>query len=1041
MTAETPLDFTPEEWEFLAAFALFDRPAEVDLTAAISPLSPGRIVRTIEQAATAGLLDRGGPGVYGFSRNQPPRVLARVREINLGPARLKSLVRVLDEFAAWPALSSEYRIELLQTAGRTEEAALLLAEQGRRAIDDRSPDRGYQDLLAALELFAAASRTPASAAIHISAALDFSSLSFSLGRDLGLAERHLSRARELAQAGGDLRSQALIGFHLGRIYYLGDRRRDALEAFRESQGLVEDLGDEDIRIQAAEFIGMNYFALGFHGEAVEHLDRAAQAFETRGMKRLINPSAPLYLGYCASYLGQFHRAVGGLDSAWRSARRDEDKSLSSLYRAALGTVLLQIGRIQEGFQHITAALGEAEAGRNALAKYSASGGLAYYHFIHHRFKEARDILAGLIREGAAAGIRRQFASPYVLEMLFEFERHGLAPIPGFGFPDQADRLTGEPSVHLQGVAWRLLARERLINGDHSEAVSALLEKSEKCLTRSGDPIQLAQTRVEMARLALGRGDLDQARRLALKARRGLSGHSEAFFPDELRALLQDFDPARDGPLDAEAFDQQLGMIVGSIPHTSLQDNLDYLVRELNRLLGAERGALFWAEDETQPDLTLKIGKNFSEADALKPAFARYRTAIDRVFRQNQPEIERNRPGGRKPEAGAARSVLRLPLVVNGLARGVLHYDNSYLTDFLAPWEESLPLKLTREIGPWIGRVIQFTGALEETRRSVLEISARRESVGRDEIIGGRSPAMREALNLADKAARSDGSILIQGETGVGKELLAARIHEKSPRSRRPFVTVDPTTIPETLAESELFGYEKGAFTGAETRKAGRVELAHLGTLFIDEIAEIPLNAQAKLLRVLQEKTFVRIGGTKPQQADFRLIVATNRDLESEVKAGRFRRDLFYRLNTITLQLPPLRERREDAVLLARYFLARFAKKYNRPDLELGARDEKLVRDHNWPGNVRELKNVMESAVILGEGRELGLKIPLARPAAGWPALDDEPTLEEVQRRYITRVLGRTGGRIGGPGGAAEILGLKRTSLYTRMKRLGLTRPA
>ena len=352
---------------------------------------------------------------------------------------------------------------------------------------------------------------------------------------------------EAAGALGVRRSQALIRLHLGRFSYRGDRRMEAVGLFDTGRAAVEELGDEDIRARAAELIGLYYFTRGLHPEAIGHLARATQAFETWS----VNPSAPLHLGYCAAFLGQFHRAVGSLDFSWRRAKRNANQALAASYRAALCTALLLIKKTAEGLAYLHAALEEAQRSRNALARYSASGGLAYHHFVSNRSREARDLLARLIAEGAAAGIRRQFASPYVLAMPFEFHRLGLDPIPGFGFQDQVARVLGEPSVHLRGVALRLRTQE-----------------------------------------------------------------------------------------------------------------------------------------------SLRVG---------------------------------------------------------------------------------------------------------------------------EELVAGTSPAMSRTLELADRAARSDGTVLTQGETGVGKERLAHRLHERSRRSRKLFVTVDPTTIPENLMESELFGYEKGAFTGADSR--------------------------------------------------------------------------------------------------------------------------------------------------------------------------------------------------------------------------------
>jgi transcriptional regulator with PAS, ATPase and Fis domain len=301
-----------------------------------------------------------------------------------------------------------------------------------------------------------------------------------------------------------------------------------------------------------------------------------------------------------------------------------------------------------------------------------------------------------------------------------------------------------------------------------------------------------------------------------------------------------------------------------------------------------------------------------------------------------------------------------------------------------------------------------------------------------------SGVMRALMSMAGEVASIDTTVLLTGETGTGKGMLARWIHKNSRRSAEPFIVVDCTTIPENLVESELFGYEKGSFTGADKQKLGRVELAHRGTLFLDEIGEIPTHIQTKLLKALEEKTFVRIGGGRAISSDFRLIAATNRNLKAEVSSGRFREDLYYRLNVFPLVLSPLREREEDIPELARYFLTLYAKQYERPNLSISAKDLYKLTKYNWPGNIRELQNVIERAVILSKDNEL--QIPTLSGDSHMGAnfiIDDLPTLDELQRRYIRYIFGVTNNKIGGTSGAAEILGMKRTSLYSRMKVLSM----
>jgi formate hydrogenlyase transcriptional activator len=302
---------------------------------------------------------------------------------------------------------------------------------------------------------------------------------------------------------------------------------------------------------------------------------------------------------------------------------------------------------------------------------------------------------------------------------------------------------------------------------------------------------------------------------------------------------------------------------------------------------------------------------------------------------------------------------------------------------------------------------------------------------------GASAALRRALTQIELVAPTRSTVLIQGETGTGKELFAKAIHQLSPRRHRPLVKFNCAAIPAGLLEAELFGHERGAFTGAVGRKQGRFELAHAGTLFLDEIGELPLELQPKLLRVLQEQEFERLGGTRTIKADFRLVVATNRELAQMVDEGAFRADLYYRLNIFPVRVPPLRERREDIPLLVRHFVEKFARPLNKRIETVAAATLEALARHHWPGNVRELQNLIERAVILAQDGVLPLPLdsaPAPQSQSGRPK-----TLKEVERDHILLTLQQTGWVIGGPNGAAARLGVKRTTLLSKMEKLGISR--
>jgi len=309
-----------------------------------------------------------------------------------------------------------------------------------------------------------------------------------------------------------------------------------------------------------------------------------------------------------------------------------------------------------------------------------------------------------------------------------------------------------------------------------------------------------------------------------------------------------------------------------------------------------------------------------------------------------------------------------------------------------------------------------------------------------EEIVGESSALKRVLSKVETVAPTDSSVLVLGETGTGKEVIARAIHDLSPRRERTFVKVNCAAIPTGLLESELFGHEKGAFTGAITQKVGRFELAHRGTLFLDEVGDIPLELQPKLLRVLQEKEFERLGGTRTLHVDVRVVAATNRDLTQMVEDRLFRSDLYYRLNVFPIVVPPLRERAEDIPLLVRYFAQKHARRMDRHIETIPGEEMEALTHYQWPGNVRELENLIERAVILSRGPALHVPLPEDRLSGEVPVAS-AVTLEAAEREHILRALRDTNWIIAGPNGAAARLGMKRTTLQSRMAKLGISRPS
>ena len=338
-----------------------------------------------------------------------------------------------------------------------------------------------------------------------------------------------------------------------------------------------------------------------------------------------------------------------------------------------------------------------------------------------------------------------------------------------------------------------------------------------------------------------------------------------------------------------------------------------------------------------------------------------------------------------------------------------------------------------ELGVLIDKIIEHQAQARETLflRELYKERTRFESMI------GQSRAMQKIFELIRDVAPTDSTVLIDGETGTGKGLAARAIHTNSPRCEGPFVVVNCGALTEHLLESELFGYQKGAFTDAKTTKKGRLELAHGGTLFLDEIGEISMRMQIDLLRVLEDRVFYRVGGTQPIEVDFRVIAATNRDLEEAIKARIFREDLYYRLNVISFTMPPLRERKEDISLLAEHFLHRFSQETNKAvdQISREAKDELML--HDWPGNVRELENALERAVVVGKSRMISPDdLPIFCAERRIPPLNN--SLKEVEKAHITQILTENRWNIAR---SAKVLGIDRSTLYSKIKRYNIDKPA
>ena len=386
-----------------------------------------------------------------------------------------------------------------------------------------------------------------------------------------------------------------------------------------------------------------------------------------------------------------------------------------------------------------------------------------------------------------------------------------------------------------------------------------------------------------------------------------------------------------------------------------------------------------------------------------------------------------------------RSGLWLPLTTVRRRMGTMVFASRQLDPYSAEDREFLQ-HVARHVAIAVENALAFEEINALRQRIEEEKVYLEEEIRSEQLFGeiiGASPALRHVLEQIQNAAPTDSTVLIQGETGTGKELIARAIHQLSHRNQGTFIKLNCSAIPAGLLESELMGHEQGAFTGAIHQRLGRVELANKGTLFLDEVGDLPLELQPKLLRVLQDGQFERLGSSKTQTSNFRLVAATNRDLRALAGEQQFRMDLFYRLSVFPITAPPLRERREDIPVLVRHFVQDFATRMRKPIDAIPAETMEALVNYSWPGNVRELRNVIERSVILSSGKRLQI------PKDALLQAPSEPTsvlrMAEAERRHILEALTASNWIVSGPSGAASLLGLKRTTLQSRMERLGIKR--
>lgn len=944
------------------------------------------------------------------------------------------------------------------------QSAMLLLQEGHSAGALLCLDI----LLHSLKGWSAAERPATESAGYLDMAHKGIGLALYMTKRLREAEEVLCAAVAVARSTGDKAMELRLRLlHITHQYLAGGPGADdphrAMDAVLAD---VRDLGDTDVRDCSDYGTSLQHYARGEFAAAIARLLNHADAPEDP-QRKFFSGLSLLIIANAACSLGRFDIAIGRMVGHLHQLRLIGDVYSLRRIRMQAADILLRAGFSEEALEMMSDTFACCDIPAETHLAVWGCRTLALYHYRRGNTAAAHH----LWRQGTALACGHGLYRPYfgfseTFDLLQAFMVHGLPDIPGLPAHYSLDFLlryalnSGNPQ--WQGIAMRIRALELLHKGGCRERAIVWLKDGLSRLQAADNPLEAARTELALAEVLEADGRGEEAVPLRVRAHGVLveNRQYEALAPETAGASaigappVSPVSPVSSGETTgAPACLERCSEAFAALPPWhSFGNHMQRLIDAVRDAMRVERAALF-DTGNGRKFLPLAV-RHFSREELDSSEFLVHHRHMAACRAQDRPRIERSSAG----------VWLYLPLTVpeGGDCLLILHcaFLTAPITDQTAECFDSLRRLLETELRLSF-RLRRNSEARRLAAAGPLGPSAPSQWTAPDPDQDGLyyGPSMQTVLLMADRTANTDAPVLVLGETGVGKEELARRVHAKSGREG-PFVAVQPASIPETLFESELFGHEKGAFTGAHRQKMGLLELADQGTLFIDEIGDIPMPLQVKLLRVLQSRRFMRVGGIREVQSDFRLISATNQDLERKMREGGFREDLYYRVAVVPLHIPPLRRRQEDIGNLALMFYERFKEQYQRPAPEPSAEELDALCQLSWPGNVRELKSFMERAVILHDGSSNRLldglalaprdlphkesmageerKAPSETDARAYsPLFEDLPTLQELQRRYIRHVLALTGGRVDGEKGAMAVLGMKRSTLYAKIREYGL----
>jgi transcriptional regulator with GAF, ATPase, and Fis domain len=831
--------------------------------------------------------------------------------------------------------------------------------------------------------------------------------------------------------------QALLEMHIAKNEWMRSNYNNALKHFEDGWSMTTNLNDPKLLRSSTTFSAFFLYWQGRFKEVIHTYEKSVPDLEKypQGKFPLL---AAIAVGRCYAQIGQASQGLGMIDAILKYCQEIGYRSMAAYAGVAMGLVMLNTGSIENALQYLKCSLEDAKYGHNDWVKIAGNLALAFTYYLKEENKQSIVHLRRFLQQSSHVKvIVRPYG--YLMELCWAMEQGKLPLMAGLSLEEEVKQSIDNKNIFMKGVAYRYQALLQKLQNQPHERIMKSLNISLRWLEESGDQIEQAKTQLKISRQYLLLGNEEKAKETAVKAYEKLSPINEVLFPDDLRSFINV------SSLDGNLLDEIMKLSQTVITIRDNRDLVQHIISTVNRITGAERGAIFLLEgDNNFPRLRLRASKNLTSNHVTDPEFEASMNMIKDVALTGQGRMQViNKSEILNPISDRTiRSRIAVPMILRDKMTGVLYNDNCLLR---SAFRES-DLESLAYFAAQAAFALDNAAAYKEI--SLLNQKLREEKLYYKEEhlqelhiedIVGESPAIKHTITQVNQVANTDTTVLILGETGVGKELVARAIHRNSTRRDNSFIRVDCNALTDSLIPTELFGHEKGSFTGADQRRIGRFELADGGTLFLDEIGDLSLDTQVRLLQVLESKEFERVGGNETLHSDFRLVAATNCDLEREVKANKFRADLYYRLNVFPIYISPLRDRKEDIPLLALHFLNIYSTKLRKTFKGIPKTVMHKMIEYDWPGNVRELQNIIERGTILSSCprfRMPELKIDHMESAPP----KDVNSLEENERRHILWTLHKTGWKIRGQGGAAELLNIHPSTLRFRMKKLGIQRP-